>query len=418
MPDSASPDRKGIQENHNLSPGAFRVILLSRLALNMQMRVVYPFLPAISRGLGVPLGTTSLLLTARAVANLSSPLYGALSDRFGRRALLLAGLAILTTGTFFVALAPTFGVVLLAVAFLSLCKAVYDPAILAYLGDTVPYRQRGRWMAILAMMWPASWLIGVPLAGFLIDWVNWRAPFLMIGLLGILALGLTLRNRAIGAAPRTNRQLDQRSGPAGWAPWLRAHLQAVPRFAWLAVLVSLLLILASENVYIVYAAWLEDRFGLSLTALGLLSVVISLAEFTAEGISAAWVDRIGKRRAVLAGMILNAGAYLLLPPLASSLAGALLGLFLIYLTFDFSIVSAIPLISELSPETRGTLMATNVAAMAVGRLISSLSAVWLWSRGGLPANTFLSAAAVVLATGILFALIRERQPQAEIAPSS
>jgi hypothetical protein len=38
----------------------FGVILLARLALNMQMRVVYPFLPAISRGLGLPLQTTSL----------------------------------------------------------------------------------------------------------------------------------------------------------------------------------------------------------------------------------------------------------------------------------------------------------------------------------------------------------------------
>src|SRR5512140_707957 len=86
----------------------FGVVLLSRLALNMQMRVIYPFLPAISRGLGVPLQTTSLLLTARAVANLSSPLYGALSDRFGRRALMIAGLVILIGGTLGVILAPTF----------------------------------------------------------------------------------------------------------------------------------------------------------------------------------------------------------------------------------------------------------------------------------------------------------------------
>jgi DHA1 family bicyclomycin/chloramphenicol resistance-like MFS transporter len=96
--------------NHrHLSHQAFGVILLSRLALNMQMRVIYPFLPAISRALGVPLQTTSLLLTARALANLSSPLYGALSDRYGRRALMLGGLAILVSGTLFVVLAPSFG---------------------------------------------------------------------------------------------------------------------------------------------------------------------------------------------------------------------------------------------------------------------------------------------------------------------
>lgn len=411
---TASPTGRSLSQVQN----TFWVVLLSRLALNMQMRVIYPFLPAISRGLGVPLGITSLLLTARAVANLSSPLYGALSDRFGRRTLMLAGLVILTTGTLFVALAPSFGAVLVAVAFLSLCKAVYDPAVLAYLGDTVPYERRGRMMGFLAMMWPASWLIGVPLAGFLIDRVNWRAPFLVIGLLGALSLGLTLRYRAIGAGQQAVQRSSQARRTKEWSLWLRRHLSAIPRNAWLAVLVSLLLILASENVYIVYGALLEDRFSLSLTALGLVSIVISLAEFSAEGVSAGWVDRIGKRRAVLGGMVLNVAAYLLLPRLAGSLPGAMLGLFLVYLTFDFSIVSAIPLISELSPEARGTLMATNVAAMAAGRLLSSLSAVRLWSAGGLPANTLVSAAAVTLALGILFILIRERRPIPEVAGSS
>ncbi|NLF66578.1 MAG: hypothetical protein GX579_18455, partial [Chloroflexi bacterium] len=63
-----------MEQPDGLSRRSFGTILFARLALNMQMRVIYPFLPAISRGLGVPLQTTSLILTARALANLSSPL--------------------------------------------------------------------------------------------------------------------------------------------------------------------------------------------------------------------------------------------------------------------------------------------------------------------------------------------------------
>jgi predicted MFS family arabinose efflux permease len=96
---------------------------------------------------------------------------------------------------------------------------------------------------------------------------------------------------------------------------------------------------------------------------------------------------------------------------------ALAGLFLVYLTFDFSIVSAIPLISELAPAARGTVLALNVAAMAVGRLVSSLGAVRLWSAGGLQANALASAMAVLLALVILLALVRERRPVAETAAS-
>ncbi len=417
------PDESVLQLNRR----DFFVILLSRLALNMQQRVVYPFLPAISRALGVPLETTSLLLTARAVANLTSPLYGILSDRFGRRALMLAGLAILVSGSLFVIAAPSFGVILAAIAFLSLCKAVYDPAVLGYLGDSVPYFRRGRVMGILAMMWPASWLIGVPLAGFLIAGVSWRAPFVMIGGLGLLCVIWMLLRPSIGASkgawhvPLTvfrssgARRAPQTGSEESLRTWLRQIISAVGRPAWFALCVTLLIVMASENVYIVYAAWLEKQFGLSVAVLGVVSIIVALAEFTAEGNSAGWVDRIGKRRAVMGGLALNAAAYLLLPGFAKSLAAAVIGLFLVYMTYDFSIVSMLPLLTELAPKARGTLMALNVAALAVGRLLSSLIAVRLWNSGGLAANTTVSAMATLLALLILASLVRERQPEVQTA---
>lgn len=386
---------------------SFAIILLSRLALNMQMRVVYPFLPTISRGLGVSLQTTSLLLTARAVANLSSPLYGALSDRFGRRAMLITGLIILTAGSFLVLVSPSFWIILAAIAFLSLCKAVYDPAVLAFLGDTIPYAYRGRLMGFLAMMWPASWLLGVPVAGFLIDRFSWKSPFLLICLLGALSLWLTLRNPAVGRSASHPIRDPLSGGPFYRSGW-RERLSALSASAWLALLVTLCQVLAAENVYIVYGAWLEERFGLTAAALGLFSIVICLAEFSAEGLSAGWVDRIGKRRAVLCGLGLNLLAYLLLPRLGGSLIAALAGLFLVYATFDFSIVSTLPFISELVTEARGTILALNVAAMALARLLSSLFAASLWVYGGLSASTLVSAAFIALALVLLAGFVPER----------
>ena len=104
--------------------------------------------------------------------------------------------------------------------------------------------------------------------------------------------------------------------------------------------------LAIENVFVVYGVWMESQFGLSVTALGLASTVIAVAEFIAESTSAGLVDRIGKRRAVLGGLALNLAAYLLLPRISASLPGALAGTSLLFLSFEFSIVSILPLISE------------------------------------------------------------------------
>ncbi|OQA44621.1 MAG: Sugar (and other) transporter [Chloroflexi bacterium ADurb.Bin325] len=171
---------------------------------------------------------------------------------------------------------------------------------------------------------------------------------------------------------------------------------------------TLLLLLAMENVFIVYGAWLESEFGLATATIGAVSVVISLAEMLAEGLSAGLVDRLGKRRAVLGGFVLLLLALLLLPRLSGALATALAGMALFIFAFEFTVVSFVPLISEVMPSARGPVLALNVAAMSVGRLVATLTAPRLWAAGGLSANALASG--VMLAAGILilWRVVRER----------
>ncbi len=79
------------------------VILFARLLINAQFRIVYPFLPVIARGLGLPLEMASLLVGVRSLAGMTSPFYGWLSDRIGRRAVMFGGLLALTAGAFLLA---------------------------------------------------------------------------------------------------------------------------------------------------------------------------------------------------------------------------------------------------------------------------------------------------------------------------
>jgi MFS family permease len=60
------------------------VILLSRTALNIAFRIVYPYLPAISRGLDIPLSFATQLITLRILGLMAAPFLGLLSDRYGR----------------------------------------------------------------------------------------------------------------------------------------------------------------------------------------------------------------------------------------------------------------------------------------------------------------------------------------------
>jgi predicted MFS family arabinose efflux permease len=81
------------------------------------------------------------------------------------------------------------------------------------------------------------------------------------------------------------------------------------------------------------------------------------------------------------GIVLSCLATILLPFIGRSIPGALLGLFLFYITFEFTLVSSIPMMTEILPTARATLMATNVAALSLGRALGAYLAPQLYSWG-------------------------------------
>jgi len=378
-------------------------VLYARLLINAQFRIVYPFLPAISRGLGLPLETTALLVGVRSLAGITSPLYGWLADRGDRRVVMLGGLALLAAGAALVAVAPGFGVALIAFVLLGFSKAAYDPAAQAYVSDAVPYERRGRALGITELSWAGSWLLGVPLAGLLIARFGWQSPFAVIAGLAVLGIFVTLRLRPVA-----------RSESAADAPAADTQVGPHKRLAWLnwptaaMLAVSVLVVTANENLFMVYGVWFESRFGLPVATLGMVSIVISVAELAAAGASAGIVDRVGKHRALLAGLILNALAYLLLPRIAGTLAVTMTAMAVVAMTSEFAIVSALPLVSELAPQARGTVMATNAALVSVGVMIVSVLAPRLWSSGGLTLTTAVSAAMAAIAAVLLWWLAPQR----------
>jgi DHA1 family inner membrane transport protein len=96
---------------------------------------------------------------------------------------------------------------------------------------------------------------------------------------------------------------------------------------------------------------------------------------------ALFVDRLGKHRAVAIGLVANCGSALLLPLFGRTTAGALVGLFLFYITFEFTLVSIIPMMTEVLPGARATVMALNVAGESLGRAIGAPLAPILYHFG-------------------------------------
>ena len=96
-------------------------------------------------------------------------------------------------------------------------------------------------------------------------------------------------------------------------------------------------------------------------------MVIGFAEFGGESFTSILTDKLGIKTSVRLGLILNCIFVFALPWIGKSAIGAMIGLFLFFLTFEFTIVSYLPLLTEILPSARATFLGISIAAMSLGR---------------------------------------------------
>jgi predicted MFS family arabinose efflux permease len=337
-----------------------------------------------------------LLVSARWVTGLATPAGVRLLGHGERRhRLIAAGLIMFATGAAVTAATGVFAGALVGFVLLGLGKPVFDVAAQAYLSDRTSYRVRARYLSVIELTWAGSLLVGAPAAGWLISRFGWAAPFWVIAALCGLAL----------AAMRWVIEPD--SGVTeGVKPKLALDRSAV------ALLVTVGLYSgASEIMFVVFGAWLEDGFGLSLVALGAAGVLLAVSELVGEGSTLLWTDRIGKRRSVAIGLVISAFAYLLLSLTNANLVAGMASMALALAAFEFTIVSTFPLASEVRPLARTRFLAVIAVGMGLGRAIGASIGPFLYEQSGLTTNTLVAAAANVVALGLLIVWVRESKPE-------
>jgi predicted MFS family arabinose efflux permease len=309
------------------------------------------------------------------------PAFAPMADKRGRKFAMLLGIVIFTAGMAGVALHPsllTFGLALLLAL---LGKYLFDPAMQAYLGDRISYERRGTALAVTEMAWGLAFIAGIPLMGYLIAKYGWNAPFpLLMGLgAGMFIVILWM----VPHAPHASQPpvTDSRKN-------FRTVLTNLPALAGISI--GLWASSANEMINLSFAIWLQDSFGLKIAALAGASAIIGISEISGEGLVALTTDRLGKPRALMLGLSGNTLAALLLPIVGRTEIGALVGLFLFYITFEYIMVSHIPMMTELVPEARATLLSFNLTGQSVGRLIGGLLAAFVYHQFGFLSVTLLA----------------------------
>ena len=360
------------------------VVTICRLVLNTARRFAYPFAPVLSRSLGVPLTAITSLIAVNQATAILGVFIGPVADRLGYRIIMLAGLTMLVVGMFAAGLFPYYVVLLFTLFLAGMAKSTFDPAVQAYISARVPYRRRGLVIGFLEISWAGSTLVGIPVIGLLISAFGWRSPFLVMGGLGLSGIIIL---RKLMPAKNTSDNLPKTS-----FRFRDSWKQLVAERTALGALgFALFASMANDNLFVVYGAWIENAFQLSIVALGLGTSVIGIAELLGESMTAALADRFGLKRSVMVGLISSTLCYAILPLFGKTLSLALGGLFLIFFTFEFMIVTSLSLITELLPGSRATMMAGCFATAGIGRVIGALIGGPFWLAGGILTTSLISA---------------------------
>ncbi len=371
-------------------PRALAVLTTVRLVVTTMERFVYPFLPAIARGLGIPLDRAGVLLSVRAGASMMNPALVATIGRDGRRRRQMAVALILVSLGAVIAVGPWgFAGAIVGWALLGLGKPAYDVGAQAWLADRTPYHRRARVLGVFELAFAGGLLVGAPIAGWLIDTWDWRAPFLAIAVLAGVSVPVVRRVTADGH-------------PVGGTPGTRLSLDARD-IALLAT--AALFVLGVELTLVVMGAWLEDAYGLSVLALGGVAILVGGAELVAEVVVLGGADRIGKRATAVAGLLVGGVGFGLVAMAGPSVVVGLAALALALFGFEAAIVAVIPLASEWRPGSRAPFLALLTSGVLGGRAVADLIGPSLYLDNGIEVNALLSAGIFVIAAAALWLIV-------------
>ena len=187
--------------------------LLATLSLGvfagaLDLSVLSPALPALGHQFDVATNdlawvfTLYLLVTVVSIAIAST-----LADRFGRRPVYLACIALFALGSIVAILAPNYGIFLLARAIQALGAGGIFPVATAAIGDVVPQERRGAALGAVAGMWGLAAVIGPALGGLITHFISWR--WIFAANLPLAAVVFVMAQQNVPkTAPHTREPLD------------------------------------------------------------------------------------------------------------------------------------------------------------------------------------------------------------------
>ena len=211
--------------------------------------------------------STAYLLTS----TVTVPIYGKLSDLFGRKPIFLFGIVLFLVGSALSGTSQSMNQLIAFRAFQGLGTGALTPIALAVVGDLFTPRERGKWQGVTGAVFGLSAIIGPTLGGWITQYSSWRWVFYVNLPVGILALLVLIFLMPMLRGKTQKVSIDYIGAAllvAGTVALLLGLTLAGSQYAWLSPQIIGLLAgsLVMGVVFVLYEAWLERHDGQPIIA--------------------------------------------------------------------------------------------------------------------------------------------------------
>ncbi len=363
MPDQAS-------YSVSISPaqreGLIQTLAAATFLIFFQAYMVAPLIPRLSHSFQVSEQFIGLMVPAYMIPyGLSTLFYGLLSDRLGRRRIMLGSLAAFILLTLITATARSAPQILWWRLLTGLGASGVVPLALALIGDLFPYEQRGR---------PLGWLFGAMAGGMafgssfgviLTPYIGWRMLFVSVAFGTGVVFGLLLKYSALLGRQTATSILSA-------ADVLRGYRSLVDNACGARTYGYVLLnSLFHSGVYTWLGVFFAQRYHLGEIGIGLALLGYGVPGFVLGPVIGRWADRWGRRWLIPLGLViaaLSVAALIFdLPLLAAALAVTLLSL-----GYDMTQPLLAGIVTQLGGKRAGQAMGLNVFILFTGFGIGSM----------------------------------------------
>ncbi|MFO1109170.1 MAG: MDR family MFS transporter [Bradyrhizobium sp.] len=187
-------------------------LLLTMFLAALEQTIVATALPTLGRQFGdvsnLSWVITAYLLAATAVA----PVFGTLSDIYGRRAMVIVSLTLFMAGSVLCALAPNLPMLIIGRGLQGLGGGGIMPVVQTVISDVVTPRERGQYQAYFSGVWVAGGIMGPVLGGFFAEHMHWSMIFWINLPLGVAALALLVPKMGKIPVYHRHREVDWLGG--------------------------------------------------------------------------------------------------------------------------------------------------------------------------------------------------------------